>query len=265
MKRALVFAFVFFIFKILMLFFIVKYKNDSIEIKSKVIICGDSHMERGWKTNELEFSIAKSAEPLIFTIAKLKLINLRGKEIVVGVSNLTLNQMNLFDSKYFLSRHFFSLTINEHLNYLLVSPKSWLSVFFELGSSINTDPLKNSGFAPLKVCDTLKKATNKLVKIDKLQLTSDINLMALEKFIKENDSLKITLVRMPMFIKEEFQLINDEILSSFVEKITSRYMNVNYIDFHKKIRLDSSNYYDWDHFNAKGADTFFNIRRKFIN
>ena len=230
----------------------------------KALIIGDSHIERGWKPTEIEENIAKSAQSLFYTVAKLRRFNFNSEKntLIIGVSNLTFNQKALLGADYFLERSFCHLNLVEHIYLIRNFPLKWLKTFFALNVTVLKSPYDNTGFAPMPVGDTLKKATNSMSVLSQKEIDDNIGIRALRKFVSDNPNVNVILARMPLCLGNII-LLNEKSFQNFIKTLTTENLNVSFVDFHKmNIVSDAKYFYDWDHLNSKGADSLYNYRIK---
>ncbi len=248
----------------MLLFFIISNFLEKSYISKKVLVIGDSHIERGWKPSNNEINLAKSAQSLLYSVAKLRRFKLASERsfLVIGISNVTLNQKALLGIDYFLERSFCYLKLKEHFYLIRFFPFKWLKALILLNATSLKDPYDNTGFSPMAENGNLKSATNNVSAISEQVVNNDIGLLALRQFISENTNVKIFLVRMPMY-STNISIINDDLFQAYIRRLTNDYNNVKYLDFHKSSLFKSSKFfYDWDHLNSKGADSLFSHRLK---
>jgi hypothetical protein len=246
------------------LFFLMTNILEKSYNSKKVLVIGDSHIERGWKPFNNEINFAKSAQSLLYSVAKLRRFKLLpGRSfLVIGISNVTLNQKALLGIDYFLERSFCYLKLREHFYLIRFFPFKWLKALILLNATVFKDPYNNTGFSPMAENSNLKSATNNLRIISENDVKNDIGLLALRQFISENTNVNIFLVRMPMY-STKIALINDDLFQAYIRRLTNDFNNVKYLDFHKSSLFKSSKiFYDWDHLNSKGADCLFSHRLK---
>ena len=229
---------------------------------NKTLVIGDSHIERGWKPREFEDNIAKSAQSLLYTIAKLRRFDLKSEKttLIIGISNITFNQKALLGADYFLERSFCYLNLSEHAYLMRNFPLKWLKTFVSINANMLKSPYDNTGFAPMSVGDTLKRATNQMSIVSQKDIDNNIGFLALRQFINDNPELKVVLVRMPLYT-ENNSLSNEDKFQKFIGLLIKENENISFVDFYKlNILFEAEYFYDWDHLNAKGADSLYNYR-----
>jgi len=262
------------LFKVILGFVVIKFisflvianlKEKPIPTK-KILVIGDSHIERGWKPQMKEDNIAKSAQSLLYTIAKLRRFDLNsGKTVlVIGISNITFNQKALEGAAYFLERSFCYLNLREHIYLFRNFPLKWLIAFVSINATVLKSPYDNTGFAPMPEGDTLHRATNGISVVSQKDIDNNIGFLALRQFVIDNPSVNIVLVRMPLYTDKN-TLLNECNFQKYMYDLTKENKNVSFLDFHKcNIVSEAKFFYDWDHLNSKGADSLYKYRLRNI-
>jgi hypothetical protein len=251
------------VIKFILFSVIASFQEKSIPTK-KVLVIGDSHIERGWKPTEFEDNIAKSAQSLLYTVAKLRRFDLNSEKttVVIGISNITFNQKALEGADYFLERSFCYLKLREHAYLFRNFPLKWVKTFVSINATVLKSPYDNTGFAPMPEGDTLKRATNGMSVVSQKDMDNNIGFLALRQFINDNPEIKIVLVRMPLYTDNKI-LLNEYNFQTYINSLTKENLNVSFVDFHKHNIVSNAKYfYDWDHLNSKGADRLHNYRVK---
>ena len=112
----------------------------------------------------------------------------------------------------------------------------------------------------MPVGDTLKRATNQMSIVSQKDIDNNIGFLALRQFINDNPELKVVLVRMPLYT-ENNSLSNEDKFQKFIGLLIKENENISFVDFYKlNILFEAEYFYDWDHLNAKGADSLYNYR-----
>jgi hypothetical protein len=227
--------------------------------QSTVLFFGDSHIERGIKESSDFRNLAKSAQPLFFSCVQAQqYCNKQGQfSIAISFDNLSLHHRNKLESDGsddFFQKYFIYLTIGEHLSLICNFPKKWLRTFFGLGLRRVPNFEEEIGYSPLKVDRMLKKPTNILGAPN----VEDINVAKLIQFIDFNQNHRIYLIRMPLCLNkidpEKFR-ISEFYFRNIINKIKSKYKNVQFLDYIDNFNCNSGLFYDWDHLNSNGADS----------
>jgi len=226
----------------------------------KVLFFGDSHIERGIKESNVFKNLAKSAQPLYFSCVQAQQYcnTNSGCDVAISFDNLSLSHCEKIESEgsdYFFNKYFIYLSRDDHWTMLINFPQKWLTSFIGIGLRKIPKIHEEIGFIPLNVPRSLKLPTNHMGN----PTIRDLNIVKLIDFIKFNPKRNIYLIRMPFYLKntdkEKFNL-NEVYFNDVCRNILKNHKNVKFLDFKDEFQGDSQFFYDWDHLNSKGADSF---------
>jgi hypothetical protein len=256
-----------FIVKFIIFIIIYNYEANQLDPVNNVKFAffGDSHVERNIKNSAELRNYGKSAEPLLFSCVKASSFCTKNKQanIVFSFDNLSLNHIEKLThgNEMFFIKYLPRLDLHENLSLLLECPEKWLKSFISIGFHGKYPLMMESGYSPMKF-DSFHKSTNQIKQISLVKAYEDINIRALLQFLSVHKNRTVYLVRMPLYLKEislnDFQN-SEKIFQTIKLSIVKHNRNVIFIDM-KDVFADRKNlFYDWDHLNSNGADTFQNL------
>lgn len=234
---------------------------------AKVIFIGDSHIERGIKPLKGEINLAKSAEPLFFSLKRLQLLDTIGKNttVVIGVSNLIFDAERLFKDDAIhtlLKRWFLFLDLKEHIDIFLANPNAWIAAFLAVDFEFVNNPMNESGFAPFVFNDSFHQPSNSKHPQLSVNLSDNLNLKQLFNTLDKLNNDKIVLFRTPVYL-EKGENINFVELENLKKLSNKNKRDLRILDSYHTINLEKKYFHDWDHLNGRGADTLRKILTSF--
>jgi hypothetical protein len=223
---------------------------------------GDSHIERNIKNSSIFENFGKSAEPLLFSSKKAKIFCDHNLEscVVLSFDNLSLNHIDklTYGDETFFVKYIPRMNFQENLKLFLNCPHLWTKSFLSVGFQGTYHLMDQCGYAPM-VSNRFHKATNQLKNINTNDVLEDINIKGLFNLLDNHKNRPFYLLRNPLYIKDipsDFFNINEKVYLSIIKLILDKYKNVTFIDYKDTFRDRRDFFYDWDHLNKKGADSF---------
>lgn len=223
---------------------------------------GDSHIERNIKNSSNFGNFGKSAEPLLFSSKKAEIFCDHNLEsyVVLSFDNLSLNHVDKLTNgdETFFVKYIPRMNFQENLKIFLICPHLWTKSFLSVGFQGTYHLMEQCGYAPMH-SNRFHKATNQLIKLNTDDVLNDINIKGLFKLLDNHKNRPFFLLRNPLYIKDipsDLFNINEKVYLSIVKLILEKYKNVTFIDYKDIFKNRRDLFYDWDHLNKNGADTF---------
>jgi hypothetical protein len=223
---------------------------------------GDSHIERGIKSSSNFGNFGKSAEPLLFSSKKAQIFCDHNKKacVVLSFDNLSLNHIDKLKhgDEIFFVKYIPRLNIRENLSLFLNCPFLWTKSFISVGFHGSYPLMDHCGYAPMN-SNKFHEATNHIKKISTDQVLDDINIKGLFTLLDNHKNRPIYLLRNPLYTKDlpsDALNINEIVYLSIIKLIIEKYKNVTFLDYKDTFKNRRDFFYDWDHLNKKGADSF---------
>jgi hypothetical protein len=244
------------------LFYITEANSLRFENNLEFAFFGDSHIERNIKSSSNFGNFGKSAEPLLFSSEKAQIFcdhNLKTC-IVLSFDNLSLNHIDKLthgDETFFV-KYIPRMDFRENLSLFLNCPFLWTKSFLSVGFHGGYPLMDQCGYAPMN-SNKFHKGTNQIKKIKTDEVLDDINIKGLFNLLDNNKNRPIYLLRNPLYTKDVLSdalNINETTYLSIIKLILDKYENVTILDYKDTFKDRRDFFYDWDHLNKKGADSF---------